>query len=148
YKGLTKTHTAAWKKGNNWFQPNRGGMAGTTLLKLHSATGDKKFLDAAIQIAQTLKATQLEDGRWVFRINEKTDEVTNDYSSDLSEIILFFDQMIEEHGHKEFTDSRDRVVQWMLDNPVKTMNWPNAYEDTPHRPAYVNLQHWDVEYFI
>jgi len=148
YKGLTRTHTEAWKKGKNWFQPNRGGMAGTTFLKLHKATGDKKFLDAAIQVAQTLKSTQLGDGRWVYRVNEKTDEVTNDYTSDLSEIILFLDKMVEEEGHKEFTDSRDRVVKWMLDNPVKTVHWPNAYEDTAHRPAYLNLQHWDVEYFI
>ncbi len=148
YRGLTKTHTAAWKKGKNWFQPNRAGMAGTTLLKLNSATGDKKFLDAAIQIAQTLESTQLDDGRWVYRVDEKTGKVTNDYTSDLSEIILFLDQIIEQEGHKEFADCRDRVVQWMLDNPVKTMNWPNAYEDTVHHPAYENNQHWDVQYFI
>jgi hypothetical protein len=148
YKGMTRTHTEAWKKGKNWLQPNRAGMAGTTLLKLHKATGDKKFMDAAIQIAQALKSTQLDDGRWVFRVDVNTGEVINDYTSDLSEIILFLDQMIEMEGHNEFTDSRDRVVKWMLDTPVKTMNWPNAYEDTVHRPAYVNLQHWDVEYFI
>ena len=130
-------------------QPDRGGIAGTSLLKLYAVTKEAKFLNAAVKIADAFKSTQLPDGRWVYRVNAKTGIVTDDYTSDQTEQILFLDRLVNEHGRQDFAACRDKAVQWMLENPAKTMLWPNSYEDTGTlKGPYANQQHWDTEYFI
>ena len=148
YRGLTQSHTESWGS-KNMLQPDRGGMAGTSLLKLYAVTRDGKFLTTAVQIADVLKSTQLPDGRWVYRVNAKTGKVTDDYTSDHAEEILFLDRLVNEHGRQDFAACRDKAVHWMLENPAKTMLWPNSYEDTgTMKGPYANQQHWDTEYFI
>jgi hypothetical protein len=148
YRGLTQSHTESWGS-KNMLQPDRGGMAGTSLLKLYAVTKEARFLNAAVEIAEAFKSTQLPDGRWVYRVNAKTGMVTDDYTSDHTEQILFLDRLVNEHGRQDFAACRDKAVQWMLENPAKTMLWPNSYEDTGTlKGPYANQQHWDTEYFI
>src|ERR1035441_6398369 len=129
YRGLTQSHAESW--GSKYMlQPDRGGIAGTSLLKLYAVTKEAKFLNAAVEIADAFKSTQLPDGRWVYRAKAKTGIVTDDYTSDQTEQILFLDRLVNEHGRQDFAACRDKAVQWMLENPAKTMLWPNSYEDT------------------
>jgi hypothetical protein len=126
----------------------RTGMAGMAYLDLFTATADKKFLEAAIRIAETLKKTQLEDGRWYFRVQPQSGEMRENYTSDQAEAILFLDELIRNHEKKEFTDCRDKAVKWMLENPCKTFQWQQQWDDVAEMKPYENLEWFDAGLFI
>jgi maltose/maltodextrin transport system substrate-binding protein len=111
------------------FQVARGGMAGMAYLDLYTATQDKTWLDAATRIAATLKKNQLPEGRWPFRVDPQTGKVLEDYTSDQSEAILLLDDLVRNHGQKDLQDTIDKAVRWMLENPCKTFQWQQQWDD-------------------
>jgi hypothetical protein len=129
-------------------QVARGGMAGMAYLDLFRATGDTAFLEAAMRIADTFKKTQLEDGRWYFRVEPKTGKMLEDYTSDQAEAILFLDELIRDHARTDLVETRDKAVNWMLENPCKTFQWQQQWDDVQELPPYSNLEWFDTGLFI
>jgi hypothetical protein len=128
-------------------QVSRTAMAGMAYLDLHRATKGAEFIDAAQRIANTLKATQLPEGRWVFRVNPADGRVLEDYTSDQAQAILFLDDLADHHGRKDLAGARDRAVSWMLDNPVKTRHWQQQWDDVGTCAPYSNLEFYDAALF-
>jgi len=65
--------------GKGFLQPDKAGSFGYELIHLYKKTGDEKYLDAAIRIANTL-ASKVAPGDnefspWPFKVNAKTGEV-------------------------------------------------------------------------
>ena len=131
----------------NYLQVSRTAMAGMAYIDLAAATGDKTFLDAAMRIADALKATQLPDGRWYFRVDPRTGKAAEDYTSDQAEAIVFLDALADQHGRIDLTATRDKAVQWMLANPVKTRHWQQQWDDVPIKAPYENLEFYDTVFF-
>jgi len=125
-------------------QLSRTAMAGMAYLDLFAATKDQAFLDAANRIAETLKATQLPDGRWYFRVNPVDGKVIEDYTSDQAEAIFFLDALIRSHGRQDLAETCQRAVHWMLDNPVKTQHWQQQWDDVGTHVPYSNLEFYDA----
>ena len=130
-----------------YLQVSRTAMAGLAFLDLHAATGEKPFLQAAMRIADALKATQLPDGRWHFRVDPRTGKMAEDYTSDQAEAIWFLDGLIDRHGRKDLSGTRDKAVQWMLDHPVKTHHWQQQWDDVGVCAPYTNLEFYDTVFF-
>ena len=64
--------------GKDFLQPDKAGSFGFELVKLYKKTGDEKYLNAAIKIANTL-ASKVQPGDsinspWPFKVNAKTGE--------------------------------------------------------------------------
>jgi len=129
-------------------QIGRAGMAGIAYLDLYSLTEDKDLLHAAMRIADTLKATQLKDGRWYFRVVPETGKVLIDYTSDQVEALLFLDELITRHHRIDLIQTRDKAVNWMLDNPCKTFTWQPQWDDVNHVEPYKNAEWYDTSLFI
>jgi hypothetical protein len=51
-----------------WVQPPGTPAVGLALMQAHAATGDRRFLDGAVETARALAATQLESGGWHYMI--------------------------------------------------------------------------------
>lgn len=134
-------------KPGQYLQVSRTAMAGLAYLDLHAATGDREFLDAALRIAQTLKNTQLPDGRWNFRVEPKTGKLAEDYTSDQAEAIWFLDALAREYGRKELAPVIERAVNWMLENPVKSNHWQQQWDDVALQPPCRNLEFYDTAFF-
>ena len=130
------------------FQVARGGMAGMAYLDLYAVAKDKIWLDAANRIADTLKRNQLPDGRWPFRVNPRTGKVLADYTSDQAEQILLLDELARNHGRKDLQETIDKAVRWMLENPCKTFQWQQQWDDVGTLPPYGNLSWYDTALFI
>jgi maltose/maltodextrin transport system substrate-binding protein len=130
------------------FQVARGGMAGMAYLDLYAATQDKTWLDAATRIADTLKKNQLPEGRWPFRVEPQTGKVLEDYSSDQAEAILLLDELVRNHGQKDLQETLDKAVRWMLENPCKTFQWQQQWDDIGTVKPYGNLSWYDTALFI
>ena len=133
--------------GGKVLQISRTAMAGMAYLDLLAASREKAFLQAAMKIADTLKATQLPDGRWHFRVDPRSGKVAEDYTSDQAEAIFFLDDLIARHGRPDLAAARDKAVAWMLANPVKTRHWQQQWDDVPLRRPYVNLEFYDTVFF-
>ena len=132
----------------NVFQVSRGGMAGMAYLDLYAATRDKTWLDAATRIADTLKKNQLPEGRWPFRVEPRTGKVLEDYTSDQAEAILLLDELLRNHGRKDLQNTLDKAVRWMLENPCKTFQWQQQWDDVGSVKPYGNLSWYDTALFI
>ena len=130
------------------FQVVRGGMAGMAYLDLYAATRDTTWLDAASRIADTLKKNQLPEGRWPFRIEPRTGKVLEDYTSDQAEAILLLDELLRNHGRKDLQETLDKAVRWMLENPCKTFQWQQQWDDVGTNGPYRNLSWFDTALFI
>jgi len=125
----------------------RTAMVGLAYLELAAATGEEAFLEAATRVAETLRKTQLPEGRWHFRVDPQSGKMLEDYTSDQAEAIFFLDELIRRHGQRQWTAVRDRAVRWMLENPVKTGHWQQQWDDVPAQPPYRNLEFYDTVFF-
>jgi hypothetical protein len=129
-------------------QVGRTGMAGMAYLDLYAATRDESFLKAAMRIGDALKKTQLDDGRWYFRVDPQTGKMLEDYTSDQVEGILLLDELIRDHDRKDLVGTRDKAVGWMLANPCKTFHWQQQWDDVKTLAPYENLEWYDAGLFI
>jgi len=142
YPHMPVTH--AGDPGRPWMQVHRACWMGRAWLELAEATGRKEFLDAAMKLADTLKATQRAEGTWPFRVEAKTGKVVTDYTSDQASAIRLLDALVRLHGRKDLAAVRDRAVKWMLAHPVRTNRWQNQWDDVTPNVPFRNLQHCDA----
>ena len=152
---ISESTPSGWVYGNmplshhaECLQIGRAGMVGMAYLDLYAATRDASFLKAATRIGDTLKKTQLDDGRWYFRVDPQTDKMLEDYTSDQAEAILLLDELIRNHGKKDLVKTRDKAVGWVLANPCKTFHWQQQWDDVKTLAPYENLEWYDTGLFI
>lgn len=108
-------------------QPDKGGIAGYALLRLHEETGEAKYLDQALQNARVLAANMQEGDAthspWPFRVDYRTGTARGGVSANMSYILRLFDGLLA-HGYAEFATPRARLWNW-----IKTVQIPNARKD-------------------
>jgi maltose/maltodextrin transport system substrate-binding protein len=152
YPNMPPTHISAddpaGHPGQACLQIPRCCWVASTYLRVAEATGERRFLEAAERIADTLKKTQRKDGSWPFRVVPTSGKVIVDYTSDQAEAILLLDELAVRCGRKDLIAFRDRAVAWMLENPCKTFQWQQEFEDVVPFPPYQNLEWMDASFFI
>ena len=113
---------------------------GATYLNLYKRTGNRKYLDAAVRIARTMKKLELPNGSWYLVYGEADgknkctnvvllNETMYDFLTDLSAIT----------GDKEYVAMRDRAFRILNEKNLKEWNWDGQFEDTTPLPQYTNL---------
>ena len=117
-------------------------MAGA-YLRLFRATGKQEYRKAAEQIANTLAQTQLPEGNWTFRVNPKTGEVREEYTSSAIYAIELFEQLDKLSGQGQYAEAKAKAVKWLLNGPVQSMNWNGFYEDVTKDMGQKNRTNWD-----
>ncbi|MGA2618937.1 MAG: hypothetical protein ABSF26_15105 [Thermoguttaceae bacterium] len=117
-------------------------MAGA-YLRLHRTTQKPEYLRAAEQIADTLTRTQMPQGNWPFRVNPKTGEVREEYTSSVIYAVELFEQLDALTEQKRYAEPRAKALQWLLKGPVQSMNWNGFYEDVSKDMGRNNRTNWD-----
>jgi hypothetical protein len=112
------------------------------LLELAAATGDARYRQSAEAVAATLAATQLPEGNWPFRVNPLTGEVREVYTSSAIYALMLFEEL-GRGGDRRWTHAKARTLAWILDGPVKTLQWNGFYEDVSQDLGCRNLTNWD-----
>ena len=77
----------------NGIMPDKGAIMALAYLNLYKATKYPRFLHAAEAIAKTLSETQRSNGTWPFRVDPKTEEVIEDYTSSVIYAIMLFENL-------------------------------------------------------
>ncbi len=129
------------KAGKGVLQPDKAGSFGAELLTLHKLTGDRKYLDAAIRIADTLAAKVAagdgEHSPWPFRVNATTGElptgVAAAYTSNWTGALRLFEGLIARKAPHagRYAEVRQGVIAWLKAYPLKSKQWGPFFEDVP-----------------
>ena len=131
-------------------QPDKAGSFGFELVRLYKKTGETRYLDAAIKIANTLAANikpgDVEHSPWPFKINAQTGEVpdlgVNDfyreprkatYTTNWTGTLELFSELIGlQKGNKDdYKKAFELTLHWMKTYPEKTNDWGPFFEDVP-----------------
>jgi len=139
------------RNGKGFLQPDKAGNFGYELINLYKITGDKKYLEAAIRIGNTLKAHVVQgdndESPLPFRINAKTGKAGSFFDNNGSgkliqaaiytsnwtgSLMLFKELMIFNEREKEsYNKTFNTILDWMKEFPLKTNKWGPFFEDIP-----------------
>lgn len=145
--------------GPRFTQPDKAGSFGFELVKLYKMTNttqyanvtDKRYLDAAVNIASTI-ASHIKNGDennspLPFKVNALTgeigrlksnsgsgeDEQLSSYTSNWSGTMELFLSLIDLNAGEteKYQKAFDILLEWMKNYPLKTNKWGPFFEDVP-----------------
>jgi maltose/maltodextrin transport system substrate-binding protein len=120
---------------------------GKTFLALYERTGNEKYFNAALRIAQTYIKTQMSSGAWYIRINKETGKhVTEELCIPIG-IANFLNLLVEKYHLADFQKTIDRAINWIRENPMQTFNWTGQFEDVAAVRPYQNLTKYEASWF-
>jgi hypothetical protein len=133
------------RAGKGFLQPDKAASFGAELVVLYKITGNRKYLDAAVAIADTLadkvKSGDADNSPWPYRVHAQSGEIHKvvkngktyaaSYTTNYTGALLLFDDLIAlKQGHAaKYAEARDAVSAWMKTYPMKTNNWGPFFED-------------------
>lgn len=112
---------------------------GMAYLDLHAATGDGKYLDAAVAIAGTYGKLQLEDGTWYLKMWEKDATPVIEGNGNVPVRLLptgicgFMERLSRVTGDARWRSIADKAFAYIEAGPLKTFDFAPQFEDT--RPS-------------
>ena len=120
---------------------------GMSFLALYDRTGEQKYLNAAVQIADTYFKTQLPSGTWYIRINKETGKPATEEQGIPINIVNFLSVLVDKYQYSKYQGTIDSAIQWIWDNPMKTFNWTGQFEDVAAHKPYQNLSKYEASGF-
>jgi hypothetical protein len=133
-------------KGKGYTQPDKAGSFGYELVNLYKMTGNERYLDAAVEIANTLSshvvAGNNDESPLPFRVNAETGDVGTSiengkvvikytYTSNWSGTLMLFTELVSlKKGNTDaYQNSFNTILEWMKNYPLKTNKWGPFFED-------------------
>jgi maltose/maltodextrin transport system substrate-binding protein len=121
-----------------------GAESGLYFLTLHAATGEVRYREAAVRLAETYARQQRPDGSWPLFVRAQDGGLVTDNVMVPTMVVDFLDRLERHTGLTRFNAQRDRAVAWIQANPVRTWNWQGQFEDVKPQPPYANLTKHDA----
>jgi hypothetical protein len=139
------------RNGKGYLQPDKAGNFGYELVNLYKITGDKKYLEAAVHIGNTLLSKAVpgdnDHSPLPFRVNAKTGTPgyffdNNFFGKTVTEaictsnwtgtLLLFIELQRFDPGMAEsYKKAFSTILNWMKTYPLKTNKWGPFFEDIP-----------------
>ncbi len=121
---------------------------GIAYLELYKATGDKKYYDAAMEIACYFRDTVEENGSWMLIRDYTTGEaIAPDYCEALREFYPFFSELCSMTGDAVWKKLCDGCVAY-AESAVESYNFGGQFEDSKCSVSYSNLSHYGATTLI
>jgi hypothetical protein len=133
------------RAGKGFVQPDKAGSFGAELMVLYRMTGNRKYLDAAVGIADTLAARVSpgdgDNSPWPYRVHAETGSIHQEtrrgrtfvasYTSNYTGALrLFADLIALKQGNvKAYRAAAATVMTWLKIYPLKTNKWGPFFED-------------------
>ena len=114
--------------------------AGHVYLDAFKFTRDKKYLQAACRLADSMKRLQLPNGSWMLkvRISDGTPVVPNVVVFDRT-MHEFLTELAKLSGNREYLKMRDRAMERIWKHNLPLWDWDGQFEDIMPKPQYENL---------
>ena len=114
--------------------PDKAAIMALAYLDLYEATQEARFRKAAQIVGEKLAARQRPNGTWPFRVDPKTEQVIEEYTSSVIFAIRLFEALDHANGNQRFRPHRDLSWNWLVNGPIKTKEFRGFYEDIPASP--------------
>ena len=151
YPYNTEIHSGQYdgdmRAGKGYLQPDKAASFGAELIVLYEMTGNRKYLDAAARIADTLAARiQPGDGDhspWPFRVHAETGRVHEQtakgktavasYTSNYTGALRLFHGLVAlQRGNiPAYRNAGRMLTAWLKAYPIRTNKWGPFFEDIP-----------------
>lgn len=130
YSTLEEKKPGGFRDGSG-IMPDKAAIMSLAYLDLYQASNEDRFLKAAEAIATSLVNNQRYNGTWPFRVNPKTKEIIEEYTSSVIYSVMLFEKLDEINGDDHYRTYRDKTWEWLLNGPIKTKEFRGFYEDIP-----------------
>ena len=122
--------------------------AGLGYLALAEATGDAKYLEAALRIAEYYKRTVLPCGSWYLLYDCETGKPLSNNICIEFRFVDFFHTLYERTGDAAWRELELGHYQYISDVCLKTYSWEGQFEDVKISGNYQNLTHFAANKMI
>lgn len=128
--------TAAGRFSLHEIQVDHAGEMGLTYFRMYQYSGEKKYLDAALRIADVLaqKARNGTDEKsvWPYRVIMNTGKITAEYGANWTGSYLLLDNLVKSGlgNVKKYAAARDKAQDFLLRYPMKSGYWTDGHSDT------------------
>lgn len=145
YANLSYSTFTNGKPGGNQdkdsIEPDKSAFLASGYLGVYEATGERKYLEAARKVAETLVRHQREDGGWSFRVVPETGVVMQEFGGAPVFLVEFFERMARHEDRPAYLRARDRALNYMLKTHVEKNAWGTYHEDVPPKDeAYLSAE--------
>ena len=116
----------------NEIQVDHAGEMGLTYFRMYQYTGEKKYLDAAINVADVLaknaKTGSATESVWPYRVVMTDGKITAPYGANWTGCYMLLDNLIRtDIGNvNEYIAARDKARNFLLQYPMKTGYWTDG----------------------
>lgn len=122
--------------------------AGIAYLTLADATGDEKYFNAALRIAEYYKANVLPCGSWYLLYDCATGKPLSDNICVCFRIVDFFNMLYKKTKDEVWHKLERDHYQYIIDKSLKDYMWEGQFEDIPVTLPYENLTHFPADDLI
>jgi O-glycosyl hydrolase len=133
---LFRGFTSAGRFALNEIQVDHAGEMGLTYYRMFLYTGGKKYLSAALNVADVLAKNACTGNKdqsvWPYRIVMDNGRVTAPYGANWTGCYMLLDNLIKaDIGNVQaFKNARDKARDFILHYPMKTGYWTDGHSDT------------------
>jgi len=120
--------------GRYGIEPDKVAQAAAAYLLFSMVTGEDRYQDEALHcanvLAENIRPGDADHSPWPFRLNARTGEVIEEYTSDVLWPIVLFDRL-ERMGLATEAHVRARAAawEWLMAYPMQNMRWKGYFED-------------------
>lgn len=117
-------------------QVDHAGEMGLTYFRMYLYSGEKKYLSAAINVADVLAANArigtAEKSVWPYRVLMNDGTITAEYGANWTGCFMLLDNLVKAGigNVVNYRDARDMVKAFILEYPMKTGYWTDGHSDT------------------
>jgi hypothetical protein len=135
------------RAGKGFVQPDKAASFAAELIVLYKMTGNKRYLDAAVKIADTLAARiqpgDADNSPWPYRVHAATGEVhrqeragrtySASYTTNYTGALRMFTDLaaLKQPNAKAYLRAKDMLVRWLKTYPLRNNRWGPFFEDIP-----------------
>ena len=124
---------------------DKAAMVGVAFLDFARYTGEEKYKAMGEHIAELLlkniKEGSDKESPLPFRVNMRTGETEDAYTSDMIFVVEFFDKILASDTSLDkavVKAKRDLAFDWVMNNPVKNGLWSGYFEDIDESLTNIN----------
>ena len=158
--GLPPTYYTAFRPegvGNNYMAAKRLGKvmmiypasAGNAYLSLAKASGEARYLDAAVTIANFYVDSILPEGSWPLLLDAESGSTEEGKNLCIPDTIMaFLFAMFDYTKDVRYRDTAKKGLAYIEEKCLKTYNWEGQFEDVGLTANYKNLTQFNAKNYV